>query len=340
MKILRAELLAALTKVKPALANKEVIEQSTAFAFLGDRVVTFNDEIAISHPLDSGMTGAIQAGELHKLLSKTKDESLEMEIKAGADGSELHLVGKRMKAGIRIQDEIRLPLDSIEAAGDWFVLPEAFIQGLRFVIGAASTDLVRPDLTCVHFGDGFLEACDNFKIARFDMDPAWPVEEQLLIPAASLSVLFPYKPVDISVGNGWAHFRNEEGTVISVRTMAVEYRDLSGFLTVEGVDVDLPKELNEVLGRAGIFAAASLNKESEVELKIEPGWATVRAEGDAGWIEEKTRCKYTGEPFAVRLRPDSLSAILNETQTAVVGEAALAFTGAYFTYVVSLPAGA
>ena len=46
----KAELIKALEAVRPGLANKEMIEQSTSFAFMKDRVVTYNDEISISYP--------------------------------------------------------------------------------------------------------------------------------------------------------------------------------------------------------------------------------------------------------------------------------------------------
>ena len=52
MKINRKELLDTLSIVSPGVSNKEMaIEQATTFAFLKDRVVTYNDEISISHPI-------------------------------------------------------------------------------------------------------------------------------------------------------------------------------------------------------------------------------------------------------------------------------------------------
>ena len=48
MKINKKELQEALERVKPGLASRELIEQSTSFAFMRDRVVTYNDEISIS----------------------------------------------------------------------------------------------------------------------------------------------------------------------------------------------------------------------------------------------------------------------------------------------------
>ena len=46
------DLVEALEVVKPGLANKDLIEQTTSFAFINGNVVTYNDEISISSPIE------------------------------------------------------------------------------------------------------------------------------------------------------------------------------------------------------------------------------------------------------------------------------------------------
>ena len=48
MKLNKADLQRALEIVKPGLANKEMIEHSTSFAFINGKVITYNDEISLS----------------------------------------------------------------------------------------------------------------------------------------------------------------------------------------------------------------------------------------------------------------------------------------------------
>ena len=93
----KQDLLTALETVKPGLASKEMIEQSTSFAFMNDRVVTYNDEISLSHPVkDLEIEGAIQAEQLYKLLNKLKKDEIEVEIK----GNELLLKSGNTEAGL------------------------------------------------------------------------------------------------------------------------------------------------------------------------------------------------------------------------------------------------
>ena len=78
MKIATSKIKEALAIVKPALANKEILEQTTSFAFLNGRVVTYNDEISISHPFESDFEGAVKAEELYGLLSRTTKEEVSL----------------------------------------------------------------------------------------------------------------------------------------------------------------------------------------------------------------------------------------------------------------------
>ncbi len=75
--MLRKDLLKALDEVKPGVATKEMVEQTTSFAFIGDRVATYNNEIGISAVvpgINTVMSGAIRAEEMYKLMNKIKKE--------------------------------------------------------------------------------------------------------------------------------------------------------------------------------------------------------------------------------------------------------------------------
>ena len=82
MKINKSELLKALNIVKPGLASKDMLEQTTSFAFLNGRVITYNDELSLSCPLkEIEFEGAIQAAELYAFVSKIKKEEIDLEKK-------------------------------------------------------------------------------------------------------------------------------------------------------------------------------------------------------------------------------------------------------------------
>ena len=51
MKINKQQFIEALELVKPGLAAKEIIEQSTSFVFRAGQVITYNDEVAVHAPV-------------------------------------------------------------------------------------------------------------------------------------------------------------------------------------------------------------------------------------------------------------------------------------------------
>ncbi len=62
MQIKREELMDVLVRVKPGLANSEIIEQSTHFIFDKDTIRTYNDKITITHSFKSTVLFASASG--------------------------------------------------------------------------------------------------------------------------------------------------------------------------------------------------------------------------------------------------------------------------------------
>jgi hypothetical protein len=204
MKINRKELQTALEIVKPGLANREVIEQANSFAFMDDRLVTYNDEISISHPI-SGLeiTGAVKADELYKFINKVKKDELEFEL----TDNEIVLISGRSKAGFAIQSEIKLPIKDIGNIGKWKALPDDFMSKISFVSSSAGKTMSKPILACVHVNkEGFVEASDGFRITKNMLSDTMPVKT-FLIPATSVSQIIRLKPTKIAEGQGWIHFK-------------------------------------------------------------------------------------------------------------------------------------
>jgi len=183
----KTNLQTALEIVKPGLAGKEMIEQSTSFAFMEGRVVTYNDEISISHPIEGlKINGAVQAEELYELLSKLKKDEIEITTK----GNEIILKSGRTKAGLTLQQEIKLPLEEIGELGKWKPLPEDFLKHIKFAMAACSRDMSRPVLTCVHVSkDGIIEGSDSFRIARCQLKTEMPVKTFLLPASSAIQVI-------------------------------------------------------------------------------------------------------------------------------------------------------
>lgn len=333
MKIQKENLMTALELVKPGLANKDLIEQSTSFAFMDGCIVTYNDEISISAPVSGiDFEGAIKADELYKLLSRLKTE----EIDISQTESEVILVSGKTTAGLKLQTEINLPLNEIGKFGKWKPLPDDFLEFLEIAMVSCASDMSQPVLTCVHVAkNGHIESSDNFRITRCTLEKEMPVES-FLLPATSAKEVVMLNPIEIAEGEGWIHFRTDYGLTISCRVFEDAFPDVAPLLEGKGIDIELPAGLVDVLDRAGIFAKRDHLLDETIFISIENKKLKVRAESDSGWIEEIMNVRYKDEPFSFSISPYLLKDVLKETTTCILCENKIRFDGPGWIYISSL----
>lgn len=331
MKIKRKELILVLDKIKPGLAAKEIIEQSTSFVFKNGYAATYNDEIAVSHPLDIGVEGAIQNKEILALLGKVKDEELTLEQNQG----ELMITGNKFKSGIRMEKDISLPLDFLEVEVDYKNLPDGFIEGANLCVFSAAQESVSPVLSNIHAKSNFIESCDNFRLTRFKLDEE--IEDELLISAKGVRHLTNYNLNQYGITEGWIHFKDKKnGLTFSCRTFEEDFPKLDNFLAAKGTPIRLPDDLNDVLDRSGIFSSESEGRGDLVTINIGNNWCVVRGENNHGWFEEKIRVKTKDTKFIFMVSPKILKDILKITKKATLTESVLKFRSRNFDHVVSL----
>jgi len=334
MKLNKADLQKALEIVKPGLANKEMIEHSTSFAFIGGRVVTYNDEISLSHPVAGlEIEGAVHAEELYKLLSKLKKDEIEIETEGGQI---LLKAGSRSKAGLTLQQDIKLPLEEIGEVGKWKTLPEDFTRLVRFAMGSCSRDMSKPVLTCVHVSkEGLIEGSDGFRITRCTMEEGMPVKD-FLLPSSSAAELVRLQPTKIAEGKGWIHFQTAEGSIMSCRIFEDEFPDVSPFLEVEGIEVTFPRTIVEALDRASVFAKRDHFLDEHITVVIAENRIKLKSKSLTGWLEEEINMKFEDDPISFDITPYLLMGILSETLTCVISEDGLRFAGCGWVYVTTL----
>jgi len=331
MKVL--ELKGALESVRPGLARKEFIEQTTSVIFRQDQVFTFNDEVAVVVPLKSGIIGAVPSDPLYKFLSKLPDDR-EVEIESAEN--EFRFSCGRSRAGIRRDEEIKLPLDEeISEPKDWTNLPKNFLPSLKRVLFSVAQGGHIPILTCVHITKSFMETCDGFRMTRCDCKiRGW--ETDINIVGKNLGKLPEYEVTKFGFSNNWLQFLNENGTRYCVRVIDGEYPDLSKFMEVEGVEIEFPEELEKALEWASIVADDSIKYKQCVEIGISKGKLVVKGEGPEGWAEETLRMRYTGEPIIFQTNPVLLKDMSSMTRKIIAGADSLKIEADGFVHIVSL----
>lgn len=328
MNINKDELKRALEIVKPGLATKEVIEQSTSFAFVNGSVVTYNDEISISHPIALDITGAIQADELYKFLGKVSVEEIDLTVKE----EEIILKAGRAVTGFTLKSEITLPIEEDEfmEKGKWKKIPTDFIKVLKFVSMSVASDLSNAKLSCVHVNStGFIESTDNYRITHYKFNNEFKFNS-FLIPGSSVSVVTKMDPTHISEGTGWIHFKTAEGTIISCRTVNDTFPDTAPYLKLKEKQVssiELPKSLGEILDRAIIFAKRSSVIDENVTITISGKKLLVSTQSESAWFKESVAVATVKEEINFSITPYLLKDIISKTTTCAIYEHFLKFEG-------------
>lgn len=333
----RKDLLKVLQLVKPGLAAKEIIEQSTSFIFTKGQVIAYNDEISVSHPIkDLALEGAVQAKELFALLNKLTDETIELE----STDTELIIKGKKSKAGIKLEIKTNIE-DTLKALGTpkkWHPVPATFLEAIDFCLFSVGRDMTKAMLTCVYCGGSDIISSDGFRITIYKLGKG--KMEPVNLPGIAAASLKNYNPTEYSETAGWIHFRTKDEVVFSCRTMAGTYPvdKIKGFAEkIEGEKAKLPEGLAEALERAGIFSAGQDIKAStddRIKITLDDGTLTVRGEGQAGWFEESNRVRYKGELLEFEVSPAHLLAILAHTDEVIIGENMLRFESGNFIHLV------
>ena len=341
MKIEKGKLLGALEAVKPALATKELIEQSTCFAFIDGAVSSYNDIISIRYPLEIDLEGAIDSAVFYQLIQKiTPDKDGNVTLEFDEAKSHIKVKGKGTKSGLKLDKEIKLPLK--EELGeitdeDWITLPDNFITALKFCMFTVGRDMSKPLLTCLNITGDYIESCDNQRFTRYQVDGKGAFDESLIIPGVAIRSMVNYDLVDYKKpeGTGWIHFRTAGNLIFSTRVYDDQYPDLTELYEVEGSQIKFPTGIDTALDRAGLFSKADHDIDNEVEVEIQDKKLRVKVEGQTGWIEEELPVRYTGEKIAFVTNPNFLIEILKQVDTAIVGNK-LKFTGKNWEHVIPL----
>jgi hypothetical protein len=335
-------ILDALNFVRPGLTDRDVLEQSGSFIFENGRVHTFNDEIACSGPSPFGdaIAGAVHGLPLIKVLESVSDEDIafsaddgELIIRVGDDGDQ--------KAGIRLQEEITLPYDKVEAPTDWQPLPERFEDAVSEVVRCVYKTPDEYIFQCVHIHPDYLEACDNSQLIR------WPiktkVKESILLRGDSIEAIIGRGMIAFCETESWVHFRNREGFTLSCRRDVQALGPLAEYFNAEyfnfdGTPVVFPNEVAGIAASAEIFSEENPD-ENEVIVKIEPGTLRILGEGKSGWLTKSvTLPDYEGPEITFRIGPKLLVELVKrhpDQEMEIVADR-LKVTTEDYTYVVAL----
>jgi hypothetical protein len=330
MQVDREEFLSVLERVRPGLSTRDIVEQSSCFVFQDGEVMTFNDEVAVRAPVPEGITGAVQAAPLLAVLSKMPEDKVDLSV----EEEELVVVGKRRKAGIRREKEVALPVHLVEKPAKWKPVHEDFTDAVTMVQDCAGKDETRFSQTCVNVAPEWMEACDNFQLARYFLKTG--LKESTLVKKESLKHVVGLGPVKLSLTDSWIHFKGSGGVVLSCRRYVEEYNDLDPLIKLEkATPMNLPKGIAAAAEKAELFSAENADN-NLITVELREGKVKVKGVGLTGWYTEFKSVSYKGPRMSFLIAPALLIQLVKRHNQCVISSDRIKVDGGKFVYVSCL----
>lgn len=328
MRVNREELLKVLESVTPGLATREILEQSSCLVFDKGRVLTFNDSVACSRESPLKIQGAVKAKPLLDLLSRLKEDELGVEVSGGT----LRIKGSGRRAELRMEQEVMLPIDTVEPPDDWRSLPAEFSEAVSIVSPCASSEESQFVLTCVHIHPEWLEACDRFQIARYTLKTG--VQQSILVKSESLRKIVTFDMTEVCETESWIHFRNPAGLVLSCRRYLDDYKELDRFLTSEGTEkAALPASIEEIVQRAEVFSVDNAAG-NHLVVDLREDRVSIQSEGTYGRYKEwkEKQGTYKGQPVRFSISPKLIVEVCKKTSEVRIGAGRVFVDGGKFLF--------
>ena len=336
MKIKREELLSVLVAVKPGLARKEIEEQSTHFVFTGDSVTTYNDQICISHPFKTDFKLSVKADEFHKILSGMSDEEVEISFK----DKNLFIKGAKTRSGMATLAEGNI-LKMIKELGlddskrKWKKLPKDFVNGVFLCMFSASRVIGTGVYGCVHVKGDVVESTDNYRVSQYKLES--DLKDEVLLPVSAVQELVKFPITKFFLSDSWVYFKTDENVMFASRYIVGEFPDCSSFFKLEGDAITFPTGLKKIVEDVSVMSDAEVDYKKKIDVTIEKGKITCRAEKERGWVEKDMELKYKGKTIKLSVNPIFFAQILDKSVTMTLqGDRAL-FVSDSFKHIMALP---
>jgi len=253
---------------------------------MGDRLVTFNDEVYVSVPLLSGIKAVVAHKQLYELLRKTSGIDIELWL----DGSYLVVKSNTdMTARVGITEDILLPIDMIPAVEDdlWDKLDEGITEKYVYCLQTVSKNMSKPALCTIHWKENVLESTDNYQITRCTTNTYLQDGVDVMLPSNSVSELVKHDPAFYQIADGWVHFKTLDSTIFSCRTFDGSFPDTSKALELRSnIPIKFSPRLPKILERAITLADKDSVGDYRVKVTIENDRLTVHSGQDFRQFEE------------------------------------------------------
>jgi len=294
MNVKRSELLKALKQCLPGIENgKSALEGADLFVFSKGFVYSYNDIISVAVPIKSDdllehdIEGAVRAEEFYGIINKLKGDLIEFIVE---DDKWVLKSGKAKAQLTLMSGDFTARFEAIAPdKKKWLEISSEFTQGLGICRMANN----KKSISGIYITQNDMTSSDGLQINRFGYKGAGFAN--FWISDASVNELLKVGILThIQLKGAWAHFKTNDDTTFSVKTLQAEdwpYEAINKVLKgherkMSSVSMVFPRELFDAIDRASSFCL-DISDSKAVRLAIAPKRILVSAERIAGRYEEK-----------------------------------------------------
>ncbi|MEQ8637153.1 hypothetical protein [Gimesia maris] len=327
------------------LSSSGYVEQTDMFVFKDGRIITYNDGIACSIDCGLPIEGVVAGRPLLNILKKLDETYIKIEV----DDSLLVIKGRRNESGIRLEQEIRLPVEDIPTPQQWESLSEDFQEAVETVAPCAGSDETQPKSVYIHITKRYIQASDNFQICRYWIQTG--IEKNMLIRATELENTVKHEMTEFSITPEWIHFQNDQGVMISCRYYtegdteignlyeaddSILYPSLDFIIeTPYGEPLTLPTGLASAVSRAELFTKSNGDSD-KIRFDLMGNTLKVLGEGVNGHYQEELDLEDTAPQISFCMSPKLILQFAKKYKSCEVSKKILKVDAGAFVYMAYL----
>lgn len=292
MTIQKKQLLESLKKCMPGIeTGNAVLQGADSFVFHNGKIFTYNDVISVSVPIEqTGLVeetveGAVKAKEFYSIIEKFPSDEIEFVVKEKV----WLLKCGRAKAELNLQEfDFESRLNDITPTEEWIEIGEDFIEG----IGVCQMTNNKTALSGIYISGKDIVSTDGYQVNNFKMKKELPA---FYISDKSSNELLKVSGIkEMQLQGAWVHFKSEDGTVFSIKTLQVtsfpfaKVKALIDSNDFEKMDLHakFPVEMFKAIERATSFGM-EISERTAVKLELTESGITVSSERTSGRYAEK-----------------------------------------------------
>lgn len=254
MEIDKQEVMNALKMCSPGVdKGASLIEGADTYTFCDGQVLSYNDHVSVSYPLDIGLKGSVKADDFFRLLGKVKGDKVKLSLEDNLLKLEMpRSIAKMAMVSSEIPNRIQKMLES---EGEWKDLPENFSDFIKLCF------IANNNAPCQgYFIEGNEMLSTNMLVinrAILDVE----METMFLDTESMLKLIKLGEPKKYRTNDVWVSFEMENGATFSLRKLpAATFRAenmrkiIERNITENMVFTHLPEDFAEAVDRASILA--------------------------------------------------------------------------------------